>query len=569
MKRLNPSTWKRFHLLATAFLLVALANVAWASVGQFQFVSGDVRIVAPDGRERPAQKGSEINQGESVISAKGATAQLRMLDGGILAIRQDTQMRIDEFRFNGQEDGSERSFFSLVKGGFRSITGTVGKLHKENYRIKTPSATIGIRGTDSETIHITPANEHLSATPAGTYNRVNTGATIVNGTLTHPNQVAYAPNPNTPGIVLPKMPPIFEPPKPSPKSEALKTEHKGETNAAMREPAPSSNTPPPAPTTETTPPPPLEPALALTSSILPPPPAPTGALVGSTASTGGVIASSSTYPAPLGYGGVGGDISWRTECNPSGGGCYTGWFSGGGAVVLEPNTDRTILLNSNGFPVLIAITDAFGSMQYTSGTASLFDSGQAAVAGTTVSWGRYVGADAFVDNNGTRDPLVMNLMWANSALSYVQAQAALTGTSGLSFNLVSGAGTVTDELSNVYHLVNGSLQVLAGGSSMTLQVTTNTVANRSWDLTYQSTASALSQFYQGTATGPSGLPLVNGSIKVGGTIAATTVKGQASGVLIGAAATGALTSFSATALPDTGGLLPSGAALSGTALLLR
>jgi hypothetical protein len=121
----------------------------------------------------------------------------------------------------------------------------------------------------------------------------------------------------------------------------------------------------------------------------------------------------------------------------------------------------------------------------------------------------------------------------------------------------------------VYHLVNGILQVSAGGSDIRLNVTTDTVANRSWDLTYQSTTGALSQFYQQTTstTDPSGLPLVNGSIKVNGTIVPTTIKGQASGVFIGTAATGALTSFSANALPAAA--LPSGAALSGTALLVR
>lgn len=551
MKKLNPPMWQRLCFLAPALLLPVLPNTAWAAAGQFQFVSGNVLIVAADGHERQAQKGGEINEGESIISARGASAQLRMTDGGIVAIRQDTRMRIDEYQFNGQEDGSERSFFSLVKGGFRSITGTVGKLHKENYRIKTPSATIGIRGTDSETIHITTAAEQPSTVPAGTYNRVNTGATVVNGTVAFPNQVAYAPSLNTPGVVLPQMPPIFEPPK------APQTATTSSKQAESAGDAATGTTT----ATEATPPPPDK-ITAIAGVVLPPPPEPTTTLVGS---PGTVVSSSGIYAAPYGYGGVGTDISWRTEC-PTAGTCYTGWMSGGGSMVLEPNTSRTILLDSSGLPVLIAESDTSGSMQYTSGTASLLDSGQAAAAGTTVRWGRYVGSDSFIDNNGTRDPLVMNLMWADNALTYAQAQAALT--SALTLNLVPGAGTVSDELNNVYHLANGSLQVSAGGASITLNVTTDTVASRSWDLTYQSTASALSQFYQeSSTTGPGGLPLVNGSIKVNGAIVPTTVTGQASGVFIGSAATGALTTFSANAAPATA--LPSGAALSGTALLIQ
>lgn len=561
MTTLRFSFAQRIYLPAIAFFLAVLSNQAWASVGQFQFVSGDVRIVASDGRERQAQKGGEVNEGESVVSGRGATAQLRMTDGGILAIRQDSQIRIDEYRFNGQEDGNERSFFSLVKGGLRSITGTVGKLHKENYRIKTPAATIGIRGTDSETIHIATTGQHGPEVPAGTYNRVNAGATIVNGTAVFPNQVAYAPDLGTPGTLLPQMPTIFEPPRAPQTSNknTQKPENSGDSTTAQTETTASGDTTAtPTATTEATLAP-LDSMAAATASVtLPPPPAPTTTLVG-TAS--GVVTSGGTYAAPYGYGGVGGDISWRTEC-PTAGTCYTGWLSGGGSLVLEPGTNRTILLNSSGFPVLIAETDTFGSMQYTSGTASLLDFGQKAIAGTTVRWGRYVGSDSFIDNMGTRDPLVMNLMWSDNALSFIQAQAALT--SAMNLSLIPGAGTVVDELNNAYHLVNGNLLVSAGGASITLNVTTDTVANRSWDLTYQSTTGALSQFYQASTTGPGGLPLVTGSIKVNGTVVPTSYSGQASGVFIGSAATGALATFSANAAPAAA--LPSGAALSGTAL---
>lgn len=43
-------------------------------------------------------------------------------------------------------DGS-RAFFRLVKGGFRSVSGLIGKVNQDNYRVSTPVATIGIRGT--------------------------------------------------------------------------------------------------------------------------------------------------------------------------------------------------------------------------------------------------------------------------------------------------------------------------------------------------------------------------------------------------------------------------------------
>jgi hypothetical protein len=101
-----------------------------------------------------------------------------------------TEFRIDEYQFAGKADGSERGFFSLLKGGFRSITGIIGRANKDSYGIRTPAATIGIRGTDHETVHLAAALPNL---PEGSYNKVNTGATVVNCIPVGVNLVAYAP----------------------------------------------------------------------------------------------------------------------------------------------------------------------------------------------------------------------------------------------------------------------------------------------------------------------------------------------------------------------------------------
>lgn len=42
---------------------------------------------------------------------------------------------------------TSRAFFRLLKGGFRSVSGLIGKANHEDYRVSTPVATIGIRGT--------------------------------------------------------------------------------------------------------------------------------------------------------------------------------------------------------------------------------------------------------------------------------------------------------------------------------------------------------------------------------------------------------------------------------------
>jgi hypothetical protein len=119
-----------------------------------------------------------------------------MEDGGIIAVRPDTKLKFDSFKFNGKQDGTEQSFFSLVKGGFRAVTGLIGKINKPNYRITTPTATLGIRGTDHEIFVVTLGSPLAATTPVGTYNKVNVGETsLTNGKGSIsilPNQMGFA-----------------------------------------------------------------------------------------------------------------------------------------------------------------------------------------------------------------------------------------------------------------------------------------------------------------------------------------------------------------------------------------
>src|SRR5690606_26622616 len=51
---------------------------------------------------------------------------------------------------NVEAEPEDNAFFRLLKGGFRAVTGLIGKNDRERFRVRTPVATIGIRGTDFE-----------------------------------------------------------------------------------------------------------------------------------------------------------------------------------------------------------------------------------------------------------------------------------------------------------------------------------------------------------------------------------------------------------------------------------
>lgn len=201
-EQVRSNSLSRMNITAISGIMLAaclalLSTAAYAGIaGHTQFVNGNVKIANSAGQTRPLQKGDVVHESNTVITAKGASAQIKMRDGGFIAIRPDSQLKFDSFVFSGKEDGNERSFFSLIKGGIRAITGMIGQQNKSNYRIGTPSSSIGIRGTDHETFVVVKGSEMAATVPTGTYNKVNAGATTMTtdkGTINIlPNQMGFA-----------------------------------------------------------------------------------------------------------------------------------------------------------------------------------------------------------------------------------------------------------------------------------------------------------------------------------------------------------------------------------------
>lgn len=134
---------------ATALLLLAFSLLATAAelAANVVFATGAVNIVTVDGSQRAALRGGDLFSGETVETGVGRV-QLRFRDGAIVSLQPESRLRVDEYRFHGDDAAQDRGFFSLLKGGLRTVTGLLGKLRNEQYRVRTTYAVIGIRGTD-------------------------------------------------------------------------------------------------------------------------------------------------------------------------------------------------------------------------------------------------------------------------------------------------------------------------------------------------------------------------------------------------------------------------------------
>ncbi|HMN82382.1 MAG TPA: FecR family protein, partial [Burkholderiaceae bacterium] len=137
------------------WLLVLAAGLLWttgaalAADATVLVASGAVnrvRIAADGTRTAVRLRASdELSQGDLVQTMADGRAQLRFTDGAIISLQPGTEFRIDEYRYDGQQ---QRGFFTLLRGALRTATGAIGKRDRDDYRMQTPTATIGIRGTD-------------------------------------------------------------------------------------------------------------------------------------------------------------------------------------------------------------------------------------------------------------------------------------------------------------------------------------------------------------------------------------------------------------------------------------
>ena len=133
-------------LLLTLLLLLPLTLQAQSDVaGSVHILKGRATATSASGDIRNIRKGSPLYSNETISTAAGSYSRLKLKDESWIMLRPGTRFYIESVEF--EEDTQEGTgFFSLLKGGFRAVTGLIKK--KLNYRYSTTVATIGIRGTD-------------------------------------------------------------------------------------------------------------------------------------------------------------------------------------------------------------------------------------------------------------------------------------------------------------------------------------------------------------------------------------------------------------------------------------
>ncbi|MGQ0619410.1 MAG: FecR family protein [Panacagrimonas sp.] len=202
--------------IAALLLITVIASNASAA-GKVTLAIGAAGVENTAGK-RGLRRGDRIVEGDLLRVGANSLLQLQMDDGAMIALRSNTEFRVDTYRFaaNGRP---ALTVMSLFKGGFRTVTGLIGRINRDEYQVATPVATIGIRGTDYSALYC--ANDCQNALN-GLHARVSEGAIVARNLsgvelLLTQGEYGYVPDGQTPperrdqapkdmGIEMPPIP---------------------------------------------------------------------------------------------------------------------------------------------------------------------------------------------------------------------------------------------------------------------------------------------------------------------------------------------------------------------------
>lgn len=137
----------RFVLCLTLASVMA-TPVAWAqedSAGMVVASRGEVIAMAKGG-SRELKQGDFVYVADEILTSGRSFAVLQFTDGAKVTVRPDSTLIIEQYLYAGND--SDEATLNLVEGGLRVITGAMAKTNPENYKVRTPVALMGVRGTE-------------------------------------------------------------------------------------------------------------------------------------------------------------------------------------------------------------------------------------------------------------------------------------------------------------------------------------------------------------------------------------------------------------------------------------
>lgn len=135
-------------LLFALCLFLFSATPAWAEIGKVSTQAGTAASIKRGTQVLPSKTNAQIRSNDVVSTQKGTSLQIAFVDKTNVRITENSRLVIDSFVFDPKRSDASKVGMRVSMGTVRYTSGQIAKVNPQRINIKTPSASIAVRGTD-------------------------------------------------------------------------------------------------------------------------------------------------------------------------------------------------------------------------------------------------------------------------------------------------------------------------------------------------------------------------------------------------------------------------------------
>ncbi|MGJ0304030.1 FecR family protein [Aliarcobacter cryaerophilus] len=129
------------------FMFLLFVSTLFANIGTITLLEGEAFVKRGEETLR-LNLSDQISNNDFIETKTNSKVKITFIDNTIITIGKESSLKIEDYFFDSNNKNSAKTELNVSKGAFHAITGQIGKVNPEKFKLKTKNATIGIRGTE-------------------------------------------------------------------------------------------------------------------------------------------------------------------------------------------------------------------------------------------------------------------------------------------------------------------------------------------------------------------------------------------------------------------------------------
>ena len=130
--------------ISLIFIFLLLNSAVYANIAKVVAFKGNAKIIR-NNQNLDVSINSILKKDDEIKTKNNTKVQILFKDETIITVGKNSHFKIEDYTYDKTAASSAR--FNFMEGSFRTITGAIGKIAPEKFKLQTKTSSIGIRGT--------------------------------------------------------------------------------------------------------------------------------------------------------------------------------------------------------------------------------------------------------------------------------------------------------------------------------------------------------------------------------------------------------------------------------------